>query len=63
MKKELQKKQLTLNKETVSELNHVKAGQGAPGDANSLTIVLTPMSITICICDDPTINRSRSNFC
>ena len=41
MKKELQKKQLTLNKETVSELNHVKAGQGAPGDANSWWTITT----------------------
>ncbi len=41
MKKELQKKQLTLNKETVSELNHVKGGQGAPGDANSWWTIIT----------------------
>lgn len=71
MKKELQKKQLTLNKETVSELNHMKGGQGAPGDANSwwtittTVIILTGDNHTAGDCGDkPTIcSGKRSCGC
>ncbi len=52
MKKISQKNQLALNKETIADLNNVKAGQGTPGDANSWFTIITIAAFTTGFLDD-----------